>query len=438
MPAPSYASPFSWPVAAASVPRRASASALSLRLDSSHEFRRLLPQAIVRHAPASRHVVVREPPGRLAHFFREALVPVRARVRRGEQFFHDGPALALERRERARHVLARLAEGPVERDRVLEREARSGTDREMHGAQRVADQDKLPRGPAPVRQQRKLPPQRPVRDQRMPVEIRCEYPLAVRARLGVIHPAESRPVPGELIAFDDKGAHRPSVAVMVSDKRTVLVAAEGEREAVERLRGAVPREAVGEQLDPRLKQLLQCPSHQRIRSVSPDDDVGAIELLERRHGAAIPDFHAGVTAQFSQDFLERKTPDGGKAVAVDVDALVAVHDALHRPALHRRLHDIRELRLIALEKRQRAVGEHHPESVGRPFGILLGDLDPPGRIAALGEQREQEAGRPGPDYCDAHFMTASYFTVEPPVLPATASQFTNDPPGAGIAAIWSL
>src|SRR5882762_8380196 len=131
MTAPSSPSPFSGPVVAASVARRASASALSLRLDSAHEFRRLLPQAIVRHAPASSHVVVREPPGRLAHFFRKALVPVGARIRRGEQLFHNGPALTLERRERARHFLARLAERPVERDRVLEREARAGANREM-------------------------------------------------------------------------------------------------------------------------------------------------------------------------------------------------------------------------------------------------------------------------------------------------------------------
>src|SRR5437899_12115313 len=85
------------PVVAASVARRASASALSLRLDSSHEFRRLLAQAIVGHAPASRHVVVRKPPGRLAHLFRKTLIPVGARVRRGEQLLHDRPALALER-----------------------------------------------------------------------------------------------------------------------------------------------------------------------------------------------------------------------------------------------------------------------------------------------------------------------------------------------------
>src|SRR5882762_9370923 len=142
MTAPSSPSPFSGPVAAASVARRPSASALSLRLDSSHEFRRLLPQAIVGHAPASRHVVVRKPPGRLAHFFREALVPVGTRIRRSEQLLHDRPALALERRERPRHVLARLAERTVEDAIALDRafgEAGSGANREMHGAQRVAD-----------------------------------------------------------------------------------------------------------------------------------------------------------------------------------------------------------------------------------------------------------------------------------------------------------
>src|SRR5258706_2679359 len=110
MTAPSWPSPFSGPgpVAAASVARRASASARSLRLDSSHESRRRFTKARVGHAPAPRHVIVGEAPGRLAHFFRKTLVPIRARVRGGEQFFHDRPALALERRERARPVLARV------------------------------------------------------------------------------------------------------------------------------------------------------------------------------------------------------------------------------------------------------------------------------------------------------------------------------------------
>src|SRR5712671_4897247 len=148
MTAPSWPSPFSGPLAAASVVRCASASARSLRLDSAYESRRQFTKAHVGHAPAPRHVIVGEAPGRLAHLFRKALVPIRARVRSGEQFFNDRPALALECRERARHVLARLADRPVERDRILEREAGSRTNREMHRAQRIPDQDELSREPA--------------------------------------------------------------------------------------------------------------------------------------------------------------------------------------------------------------------------------------------------------------------------------------------------
>src|SRR6267154_1864918 len=427
MTVPSWPSPYRVPVVAASLARYASPSAPSLRLDVRHEFRRLLPQAAVGHAPASGHVVVRKPPWRLAHFFRETLVPVGARVSRGEQLLHDRPALALERRERPRHVLARLAERPIKGNRVFEREAGSGANREMHGAQRVADQDELSRGPAPVRQQWKLPPHRLVRNQGMPVQIPRKHALAVRARLRVVHPAECRLFPGGLVAFDDEGAHVGRMAVMVRDKGTVLVAAEGEREAIERLRRAVPCEAIAEQLDLRLERRLQCRTHKGIRSVSADHDVRGGELVERAHGAAMLDPHAGITAQVPQDLLQRQAPDRGKAVAVDVHALVAMHDALNRPAFHRRLHDARELRLIALEKRERPVGEYDPESVGRPFGILLGDLDPPGRIAALGEQREQQAGGSGPDYGDAHVMTAAYFTVDPRVSPATGHSARNTP-----------
>src|SRR5260221_13864409 len=96
MTVPSWPSPYRVPVVAASLARYASPSAPSLRLDVRHEFRRLLPQAAVGHAPASGHVVVRKPPGCLAHFFREALVPVGARVRRGEQLLHDRPFLLVE------------------------------------------------------------------------------------------------------------------------------------------------------------------------------------------------------------------------------------------------------------------------------------------------------------------------------------------------------
>jgi len=81
---------------------------------------------------------------------------------------------------------------------------------------------------------------------------------------------------------------------------------------------------------------------------------------------------------------------------------------------HLRLQDPRQLRLVALQKRQRALGENDPEPVGRAFRVLLGDLDPPGGWRRLASSEKQEPGRSGPDYGDAHLMTASYFTGGPP------------------------
>jgi hypothetical protein len=56
-------------------------------------------------------------------------------------------------------------------------------------------------------------------------------------------------------------------------------------------------------------------------------------------------------------------------------------------------------------------------------------------LAALGEQREQETGRSGPDYGDAHFMTASYFTLDPPGPAYDRVIVHETPPGAGLPTI---
>src|SRR5204863_8473487 len=104
----------------------------------------------------------------------------------------------------------------------------------------------------------------------MPVQIRREDALAVRARLGVIHPAECRPFPGGLIAFDDEGAHCGGVAVMMGAEGTGRAGAEGEREAIEALRRAVPREGAGEQPGPRPAPGWQAGTHERLRLLRAD------------------------------------------------------------------------------------------------------------------------------------------------------------------------
>src|SRR5262252_7276396 len=72
---------------AASVARRASVTA-PLGVDARHELGRRCPKPLLCHATATRHVVVRKAPRLELHLLREFFVPVRARVRRGEDLVH--------------------------------------------------------------------------------------------------------------------------------------------------------------------------------------------------------------------------------------------------------------------------------------------------------------------------------------------------------------
>src|SRR5882724_12439137 len=117
----------------------------------------------------------------------------------------------------------------------------------MNRPERVAEQHRMgrgrtPRGPALVPDERELPPYRFVRRESVSAQVRGKYALAVGLRLGVAHAVQSRLSPGRLAALDDKGAHRRRMPIVVCDEIAVLAAAEREREAVERLRGTVPRE----------------------------------------------------------------------------------------------------------------------------------------------------------------------------------------------------
>src|SRR5574341_693767 len=94
-------------------------------------------------------------------------------------------------------------ERAVQRDRILECQAGARADREVAGAQRVSDQDSVTRGPVAVAEQRKVAPDRVVRDQRMTVEIGREHLLAVGTRLVVGHPVEAGAVPGGCVALDE-------------------------------------------------------------------------------------------------------------------------------------------------------------------------------------------------------------------------------------------
>ena len=103
-------------------------------------------------------------------------------------------------------------------------------------------------------------------------------------------------MPGRRVAFDQEGAHRRAVAVVVRDPDAMLVGAERERQAVERLGRAIPGELVGEPLDARLELALERAPDHRVEPVRAYDQIRLAQLRERRDLPAVRRLDAGVAA----------------------------------------------------------------------------------------------------------------------------------------------
>src|SRR5205814_207253 len=85
------------------------------------------------------------------------------------------PTLVLVGGERRRNV-CRAYEPARERDRILDRKASSGADREVRGVRRVAEQDEVPGVPPVVPDEPEVDPRKPLavpcpRDQALPAEL---------------------------------------------------------------------------------------------------------------------------------------------------------------------------------------------------------------------------------------------------------------------------
>src|SRR6185503_9300034 len=122
---------------------------------------------------------------------------------------------------------------------------------------------------------------------------------------------------------------------------------------------------------------FELPTHERMNPVRPDQQIRRAQFGKPIDAPAEFDLDAGVMAEVLEEAVELETGDRREAVAVDVDRLAPVDDSLDRPILHPR----QELRVqvgsVALEKRQRALREHHAEAERRIGGVLLVDMNLP-------------------------------------------------------------
>src|SRR6185437_16400767 len=134
--------------------------------------------------------------------------------------------------------------------------------------------------PARIVHQRKLPPDRIVRDQRMAVEHVGENAFAKTDRLHLAHAREAGAFESRLVHFDQERAALRYVAIMMRVERTVLGLDKSLRQRLETLAGAVPGETIGKMADAGAELLGVRATHQRIDAVGADDQIKVSKFVE--------------------------------------------------------------------------------------------------------------------------------------------------------------
>src|SRR4029078_13196813 len=108
--------------------------------------------------------------------------------------------------------------------------------------------------------------------------------------------------------------------------------------------------------------------------------------------------------------MELQSANGGKAVAVNIHALIAMHDPLYRPGFQTRQQLCMEVRHISFEKCQCVQRKSYSEAIGRVRRILLEDVNSPIAKAAVDQQPEEQPRRPRSDNVNQHRSTISKST----------------------------
>ena len=205
----------------------------------------------------------------------------------------------------------------------------------------------------------------------MAVERRGEQALALPARGALVERGKAHAIESRLVHLDDEGAQLRRVAVVMGVELPALGFDEGLRQRVEALGGAEPGEAVAEMAHAGAEAVGQAAPHQRVDAVGRDHQVEAVELGETLHRAPIDRRDADRARPRLQQPQQMQPADGGKADAVDDDALALEVERHVAPGFHVR-HDRRIGLLVVLaEEFERAVGEHHAEAEGGVRRVLL-------------------------------------------------------------------
>ena len=334
----------------------------------------------------------------------DVLEPHQRDVGRVLGLFHLVAPPRLEVRERGGHIA--VVGGPeclVERDPVLHRQLGAGTDGEMRRRLGVADQHHVVRDPSLAADGREVAPDRAVGAEPVALQLVREQGLdEMRGRL-LVELVEAGTHECPRIGLDDPGRALRLVLVAMGDEDAVLGFAEKEREGIERPRRAHPGEEVRPQIDAGLEPIGKGVAHARIDAVRHHHEIGVPDRrIERRDFRLVLDLHAERARAPAQNLQQRPARAAAEAVAADAVGGAAEMDLDVVPVGKVPDDGAVALAVIAFERVERLVGEHHAEAEGIVGPVALEHGDAGLRPCLLHQDREIEPGRAAADHVNFH------------------------------------
>ena len=315
---------------------------------------------------------------------------------------HGRPALQLVVEQCRLDVPAPPRERVRERDRVLHRELGARPDREVRRVGRIAEEHDASVVPDGVRHLREVEPDRAVREQLAAAEIAREQLLAERERLlfGPVRVTVTEPrLEGTL---DDERGHALVVRVRVHVVDAVLRLLEDERERVEDMVGPEPDvlRPLGLDLRP---ELAEAPD-ERVRAVSPDDEIGLRQLRDLDAEIELDPDRAATPLQDLQQPLAR---DRGERMTSRAQLAAAVADVDTVPA-RERVRDLQvRLGIGVAQRAERLLAEDDAPAERRIRRVPFRHPHLDRRIRPPEQDPEIEPSRPAADDLDPHAIASA-------------------------------
>jgi hypothetical protein len=250
---------------------------------------------------------------------------------------------------------------------------------------------------------RKLPPQRAVGDQLVPLQLFSEHRLEKCRSLNLREMADTKLVEGVRVHFEDPGRAPLFVLIGMDDDDSLRDFLEPEGEGIERARRSHPDKAVWPQVGLWLEMICVGFADAAVDAVGRNDQI----ITARQHCWIVDllleqQFYTKLPRPVLQEHQQRPARAAAEAVAADAVRIALEMDFDVVPVGEAGADRLVTWRIRRLERVKRLVRENHAETECVICLVALDDRDVQRRPVTFHQEREIEACRPAACHRDAH------------------------------------